>query len=180
MTMADVLSVTLIILGLLLTLPGLWLFERALMPATVERARRRLQAKPVATTLAGLLPAALFFVVSVVLLNQGGPALKFAGLLLFLGGFLVSGLGLAALATTVGERLPSPVDGDRPWRGQVRGSVCLELAFLLPLVGWFAVLPLSLCAGAGAACLALLFRDDVTPAAAVPGPAAEPGPVVAP
>jgi len=154
--MADVLAVTLTIVGILLTLPALWLLLRALFPAVVERGRERLRSRPVVSFLVGLLPAALLFVGGVALLNaspgQGGKAL---GFLLVTAGFLLAGIGLAGFSLLVGERLPGREDGDRPWRPLLRGAACLELSFLIPFVGWFGVLPLAGVASMGAAILAL-------------------------
>ncbi len=53
----------------------------------------------------------------------------------------------------------------------VRGAVCLELSFLLPVIGWFGVLPLAALTALGAATLALLL-----PGAPAPGPVAAPAP----
>ncbi len=174
MTMADVLSVTLILLGFLLTIPALWLFLRTLFPGAVARSREALTAAPGRCFLAGLLPAVVLLAGSLVALNQGGPPVKFLGLVLFSGGFLLAGVGLAALAAVVGDRLPSPADAGRPWRGQVRGAVCMELAFLLPVVGWFGLLPLAAVTCTGAACVALLRGPAATtgqPVAADPAAA---------
>ena len=172
MTMADVLTVTLIILGLLITLPALWLLLRALFPEPVDRSRARIAAAPVACFFLGLVPVLILFVGGGALLQKGGPGLKLVGFLFLLSGFLLGGIGLAGLSTMVGERLPSLSDEGRPWRGLVRGAVCMELAFLLPLVGWFGLLPLALVAGMGAALLGLLAPDSGTPAKDAPSPAA--------
>jgi hypothetical protein len=63
--------------------------------------------------------------------------------------------GVAGLATAIGHRLTSPVDDERPWRSTLRGGVVLELTYLLPILGWFGILPLSIIIGSGAATLAL-------------------------
>ncbi len=169
--MADVLTVTLVLLGLLVTLPALWLFLRALFPAAVERSRSRLESSPGTCFLVGLLPWAVFFLVGLGLLSKGPPALKVLGFLLFAGGMLVEGVGLAALSALLGDRLPSAADAGRPWRGLLRGAVCMELAFLLPFVGWFGVMPLVSIAAVGAALLA-----SFPPAGAAPAEAAPPAP----
>jgi hypothetical protein len=173
MTMADVLAVTLVILGLLLTLPAVWLLMRALFPAAVARSRDRIASRPVVSFLAGIVPAAVLFGVSLALLGQAGPAGKAAGFVLFVGGVLLASLGLAGFATIVGERLPSAADEGRPWRGLVRGAACLELSFLLPVIGWFGLLPLAAVTALGAAVLAILSPGGGAPA---PAPAADPVP----
>ena len=153
--MADVLAPTLILLGLLLTLPAAWLLLRALFPGCVERTRARLHDGPGTSFALGIPVAGVLLVAPLVMLNRGGPPAKALGFLLFLGGFLLVGIGLAGLADLVGARLASPHDEGRPWRAQVRGAVCLVLSFLLPLVGWFGILPLAAVTSIGAAALSL-------------------------
>ena len=173
MTMADVFSVTFILAGLMITLPALWLLLRALFPGAVGRSRDRIAARPVACFLLGLLPAALLFGGAAVLANVAGPAGKAAAFLLFVAGVLLAGVGLAGFSAVVGERLPSAADEGRPWRGLVRGAVCLELSFLLPFIGWFGVLPLAMVTGLGAAVLALAAPGGPAPAPSpsLPAPA---------
>jgi hypothetical protein len=64
--------------------------------------------------------------------------------------------GIAGLTTSIGMKLPSPADRDRPWQATIRGSVVLELAFLLPILGWFIILPSALIIGSGCALRSLL------------------------
>jgi hypothetical protein len=79
------------------------------------------------------------------------------GMIIVVSSFLLfSSVGIAGLATVIGGRLPSPTDADRPWNATIRGGVVLELAFLVPVVGWFFLLPLSLILGAGAALRAII------------------------
>jgi len=64
--------------------------------------------------------------------------------------------GVSGLATSIGRRLASPLDEQNAWRSTLRGGVVLELAYLLPLLGWFVILPASIIIGSGAANLGLL------------------------
>ena len=43
----------------------------------------------------------------------------------------------------------------------------MELAFLIPLLGWFLILPIAVVSGAGAAAIALMRRAPVVTHAAV-------------
>jgi hypothetical protein len=58
------------------------------------------------------------------------------------------------------------VDLDQPWRRVLRGGAVLALLFVVPLLGWFAVFPLTLASGLGA--LFLPPRPLVPPEVAVP------------
>ncbi len=145
-----------LVLSLLVSLTGYFLLVRSLAPAFVDRAERAATERPLASALVGFPVAILAVVLTAVLVNVGpGPA-KASGLL-FLGLSLGLSLsGVAGLAQRVGRSLPSPSDDARPWLRALRGGIVLELALLLPLVGWFVVLPLTLAMGTGAACLSAL------------------------
>jgi hypothetical protein len=140
----------------MITLPALWLLMRALFPGAVGRSRDRIASNPVACFFLGLLPAGLLFGGAAVLANVGGAGGKAVAFLLIVAGVLLGGVGLAGFSAVVGDRLPSAADAGRPWRGLVRGAVCLELSFLLPFIGWFGVLPIALTTGLGAAVLSLV------------------------
>jgi hypothetical protein len=75
-------------------------------------------------------------------------------------------VGSAGLADKIGAGLASPVDVDQPWRRVLRGGTVLALLFIVPLLGWFAVLPLTLASGLGA--LFLPLRPPVQPEVAGP------------
>lgn len=166
MTMADVFSVTFILAGLLITLPALWLLLRALFPGAVDRCRDRIASTPVRCFFLGLLPGFVLFGGAAALANAAGPPGKALAFLLIVAGVLLGGVGLAGFSAVVGDRLPSAADDGRPWRGLVRGAVCLELSFLLPIIGWFGVLPIALTTGLGAALLAILSPGSRAPATA--------------
>jgi hypothetical protein len=59
-------------------------------------------------------------------------------------------VGSAGLADKIGSGLASPVDEIQPWRRVLRGGAVLALLFVVPLLGWFAVFPLTLASGLGA------------------------------
>jgi hypothetical protein len=64
--------------------------------------------------------------------------------------------GVSGFATCIGRRLRSPADDARPWRATLRGGIVLELSYLLPVAGWFVILPISTIIGSGASALSLL------------------------
>lgn len=166
MLMADVLSISLSVLGFFLSLQGLWLGVRALAPATFDAAQADLRLRRLPSFLFGALFTALTVLVAVIASTAGGPGQALA--LLLIGAWLVlSSFGVSALATLIGEQLPSPVDTRRPWRRTVRGGVVLELAFLFPLLGWFVLLPAALITGTGAA-LRTLRRSPISEPEAAP------------
>ncbi len=163
MLMADVATVTLLLLGLMIVLPAVWLLFGALWPSAVGRAQARIPARPWSTFFAGAGVSAGVFFASAALGGAGlpAPALILAGLAI---GW--SFLGVSALARHVGSRLSSPADP--AWKAHLRGSIVLALSFLVPILGWLFIFPIALVLGAGAATLGVFRR------APAPAPAAEP------
>ncbi len=159
MLLAGVFGWTLFIIGLLLSFQGLWLTSRALWPARVQAATGRVRRNGVASFFVGLpiVAVVIAFVAIVARLGAGGQMLAFftAGL-----AFIYANIGIAGLATHIGQRLASPADGDRPWRATLRGGLALELAWLTPVPGWVALLPISIIMGMGAATLSF-FRPRI-------------------
>jgi hypothetical protein len=158
MLMADTMSIFFVILGMMLALPGLWLLCRGLWPeavaATADRCRKGLWS----SFLAGLPITAVMILMTVILFNVLGPVGKIAGLGVVCLYMLQAHTGVAGLATAIGRRLATPHDEKRAWRSTLRGGVVLELAYLLPILGWFVILPASIIIGSGAANLGLLSR----------------------
>src|SRR5579864_2032651 len=153
MLMGQVLAIALAIIGFLLALQGLWLLCRAMWPRRVQRAAERCRRHGVFCFLLGLPVTAILVVAAMFLGGRfGTPGTIGAWLLggLFL---MYAGTGLSGFVTYLGDRLESPADIGRPWRGTVRGGIALELAYLLPIIGWFGLLPASVILGAGATTL---------------------------
>jgi hypothetical protein len=166
MLMADVMIWAFGIVGFLLAQQGLWLLCRALWPDRLAAATERCRGRPVVSFLVGLpVTAAVIAGIALAgnLLGAVGQAAAFALFILF---WVYANLGTAAFVTYVGQRLASPADLARPWAATVRGGVALELAWLVPIVGWVGLLPASIVLGTGAVTLALLAKKDRTITAA--------------
>jgi hypothetical protein len=151
MLLADTMTWFFCILGLMLALPGLWLLCRGLCPTTFEAttadcARGLWKPFFVGLPILGL----TIFAVSIVS-KLPGAAGGISSVLVVSLFVLFASSGVAGLATTIGQRLPSPTDKDRPWKATIRGGIVLELAYLVPFLGWFVLLPGSLVVGAGSA-----------------------------
>jgi hypothetical protein len=150
MLLADTMAWVFAIAGLLLALPGLWLLCRGLWPGTVDRTRQDCGKGLLFPLLVGI-PIAGLTIVAVGVVSKGPPPWNgILSILVVSSALLFAANGIAGLATVVGQRLPSPADAERPWKATIRGGIVLELAFLVPVLGWFVLLPLSLIIGAGA------------------------------
>ena len=155
MLMADTMAIFLVILGVMLAFPGLWLLCRGLWPDIVAAAAARCRKSLWSSFLVGLPITAVMIFLTTIFFNVLGPIGKIAGVALICLYLLYAHTGVAGLATSIGQRLSSPVDEARPWRATLRGGVVLEVAYLLPVLGWFGILPASIIIGCGAATLAL-------------------------
>lgn len=157
MLFADTMAIFFVILGILLAFPSLWLMCRGIWPAQVERTTECVGLK---SFFIGIPVTAVAVVIIIAVgklpasVGQIGGVLAFSALLLF------AEVGVAGIATLIGQRLSSPVDKEKPWRATLRGGIVLVLSYLLPLLGWFLILPVSVITGAGAATRMLFSRKE--------------------
>lgn len=163
MLMADTMSVFFVILGMLLALPGLWLLCRGLWPDAVAAATERCSKRLWPSFLIGLPVTIMMIVLTTVLFKVLGTFGKIAGVGVVCLYMLQAHTGVSGLVTSIGRRLLTPLEEQRPWRATLRGGVVLELAYLLPILGWFVILPASIIIGSGAANLGLLSHLKFAP-----------------
>ena len=158
MLMADTMSIFFVVLGMMLALPGLWLLCRGLWPEAVAAAAERCHKRLWSSFLAGLPITIMMVAIAAILFNVLGPFGKIAGLGVICLYMLQAHTGVSGLATSIGSRLATSRDEQRLWRSTLRGGIVLELAYLLPFLGWFVILPVSIIIGSGAANLGLLSK----------------------
>jgi hypothetical protein len=133
----------------------------AILPGVAERGRAQLAVRPTRVVLIGLGVSVPWVLASIILLNLPNGAVKLIGAAALVGWAVLSLAGLASVSLLVGDR--NAAGGPR-WAHVARGAACVSLTWMLPVVGWFVMLPLSLAAGLG--CL-IAGRPS---AAAVPPP----------
>jgi hypothetical protein len=151
--LSSTLFVASLVVAFLLSLTAWLVLATALWPGFVARSADAIERRPFTTAALGV-PGVLVAVLVPAVVANVGPLVPLG---LVLGG-LGAGFGLAGvagLALRVGRALPSPRDEGRDWPKVLRAGVVLELALLLPLLGWFVVLPITLLLGMGAAIRAL-------------------------
>lgn len=154
MITADILMWFLLIVGLLIVFNSYWLASVALFPGMVDRACAA-YARPIKSLLVGLAAAVPIVIVGVAVASSKNPVAKILGIAITVVPVLVGLLGSTGLSQRIGAGMASPVDQIQPWRRVLRGGIVLSLVFLLPILGWLGVLPLTLLSGFGAAILAL-------------------------
>ena len=160
MLMADTMAIFLVVLGFMLALPGLWLLCRGLWPNRVNRAALTCGRSLYKPFLVGLPVTLGALILAFAAKLMAGPlASIWAGAIICLY-LMQASVGVAGLVTCIGERLASPTDNGRVWRTTVRGSIVLVLTYLLPILGWFVIIPASFIIGSGSATLSLLDRTQ--------------------
>ena len=169
--MADISAIfgSLLIFGI--AFPGLLIAWWLLFPATVERARARLDQTPWRCFwFGGILTAAAVIPTVILLLLPFGLA-KFLGWSLIVIVLAISSLGSAGIAAKMGVLLAERSSAS-PAAAFVRGAIALELAVIFPLLGWLLVFPFTVVTALGATGFALLrWLPKAAPAAIVAEPA---------
>ncbi len=155
--MADISAVFGILLFLGIVFPGLLTAWYLLFPATVERARLRLDRTPWLCFFAGGVLTAFFTIPITILLVIPNGAVKFIGWSIIFLVLTFASLGAAGLAAKMGERLAARSGNSlAPAAAFIRGAIALELAAAFPVIGWFVVIPLTIVIALGATAFALL------------------------
>ncbi len=154
--MADISTVFGILLTLGIVFPGMLTAWWLLFPATVERARLRLDRSPWLCFFVGGVITAIVATPATILFVIPNGAAKFIGWVLVFVVLTVASLGAAGIAAKMGDRLARRSDGLTPAGAFVRGAVALELAAAFPIIGWFIVIPLAIVTSTGATAFALL------------------------
>ena len=157
---ADVLQVLLLILGAMLVFQAFWLFGTALFPRMVGQARDRYKT-PIRTTLIGLaVVVPTFFIGIFWLQNIDNIIVKIIGLVIGVVQLILGAIGSAGLCQLIGLGLPAPGDQSQNWRRVWRGGWVLNFCYLLPVAGWFVILPWSIISGCGAFVTSLSGRGN--------------------
>ena len=167
MIMADVFKILFLILGMLLCTVSYWLMFQALFSGSVERCRTALLARPYRVFMTGVLIGVPVFLFGAILLSNGAGPLKFLG-----GAILVAQTTLALFGSTglirhIGEQLSDRSVHSRPGLTVLRGGAVVFIACVLPIVGWFLLIPVVLIAGFGAGIRLLWARRAVSAAPVV-------------
>lgn len=144
MLFSTVLMWLLIAVAFLVALPALWLLTRGLWPEHAVRLRQAAERGLLKSFFLGLAPLVLgvLLVAALAKLPKAGVLAALTGGLLITWGWM----GAAGWAALLGERLWPQAE---PWRQLQRGGWTLVCCALLPVVGWFVLLPLMAVMGAG-------------------------------
>jgi len=167
MIMADVWKILFLILGTQAVMVSYWLLAAALFPDALRRTRAAYDQRSGRVTVTGLVTAVPTLLVGAGLLQGANPLLKLIGGVLVSTPVALGLVGSAGLCDRIGAGLPGDADARLPWRRVLRGGIVLSFAFVLPVLGWFVLLPWTLVSGVGAS-LGSLRRWPAAPRATTP------------
>ena len=155
MNLADVFTVTFVILGLMAIFVAYWLVVAGLFPAVVGRCAERVGASLGKAVLVGTVGLVPLITVGVFISRiASNPLGKILGVLVVVGGVLLALVGAAGIAQRIGQGLAAANDEREPWRRVLRGGVVLALS-----LGTIVLLPVMLLTGFGAFILASFSRS---------------------
>lgn len=132
-----------------------------MFPRRAERARDHLAEKPWQSLIFGLLLAIIPGTISLGLMANTVPAVKFVGFASFMALLGFAAVGFGGLATLVSSRVRAMAPELSPLAAMGRASAIIVVAGLFPFLGWFVFAPLALAFSLGAGFRAVLDRDAV-------------------
>jgi hypothetical protein len=142
---ATVYTWLLVHLGVIVVVSAYYAASAAMAPRLTERARARFAQRPWLPALVGIGVSLPWVVASLVLMSLPMGGAKFAGATLGLLWILCGLVGGAAIAQHVGHGTAT----SEAWVRSVRGGLFITLTWVLPLVGWLIMIPLTLASGIG-------------------------------
>ena len=158
MNLADVSTVVLIILGLLILFVAVWLAAAGLFPVAVGRCAERLGTSPVKSFFVGVAGVVPLLVAGTAIGNVApNAAVKVLSFVIIVSTILTALIGTAGLALRIGQGLRSARDDEAPWLRVRRGAIVLAFTYLTVVL-----LPVTLVAGFGALVLTFLNRTTRT------------------
>lgn len=164
MLMSDVMIWVAIASGFVAGVPALWMLSRGLWPESFARRSAAARKSIFVSLLLGLVPSIIIGLIIAVLGKRLGPV---PGIFLS-GAVIVWGMmGATGIASLIGERL---WPAGEPWKQTRNGGLVIICAALIPVVGWFLLLPMVAVVGMGVN-VRCLFAGSPRPAVAdVPPP----------
>jgi hypothetical protein len=170
--MADISAIFFILLIIGVAYPAMLTAWWLLFPAVVDRARLRLERTPGKSFWLGLVVLIGFLIPILILLNLPSGFFKFLGFVGIGIMLVISSIGAAGLASRFADKL-NRLGNFSVIGAFVRGAAIIELASILPVVGWFIFLPIATVTSLGASAFALLnwMPKTVVPAVEIPAQA---------
>ena len=164
---AYVMMIVFLHLGVVLVVTSYYAFSAALAPRITHRARLRFAQRPWLPLVIGAGVSLPWVLIALVLLQQPVAGLKFIGAVALSTWVLLGLVGGAGVAQHIGRGMTtSDAHAPSAWSDSIRGGLFITLTWVLPLVGWFAMLPLTLATGVGCLILGLFPMRQPAPVVA--------------
>ncbi len=166
-TIGDSFSIVALIVGICLSAWALIMSVALVFPGKAEHARLRLVHKPWASFFLGLgiwlVPGAISFA----FLANPLPLAKLVGWMGVLALLSIAAIGSAGLATLASERLRAMAPDQTVYASLSKSAAYIVIAGVVPILGWFLIVPFLILASTGAGVMALLAKSRQT--SEVPG-----------
>jgi hypothetical protein len=161
-TIGDSFAVVAILGGICLSAWAMILSVALIFPGKANHARSRLVNKPWASFFTGFGIWATVGFVSVALIGNPFPLAKLMGWMVFMTLAAIAAVGSAGLANLASERLRTLAPDMTPYAATAKSAAVIVVAGLVPVLGWFLIIPFLTFAATGAGIQALMLREPVT------------------
>jgi len=158
-TIGDSFAIVAVLGGICLSAWSLIMAIALIFPGKARSARERIVARPWASFFIGLLIWATFGFVSFAFLASPLPLAKLVGWMGVLTLASVASIGSAGLAFLASERLRAMAPDQTPYASLSKSAAYIVIAGLVPILGWFLIVPLLVFASTGSGVAALLVRE---------------------
>lgn len=167
-TIGDTMAILGVVFGVCISTWAALMGFTTLFGKRTDLAATSLQQRPWKCAAIGIgiwLPAGFL---TIVLMSLPLPGAKLAGLAALMVLLAFTTVGASGLSQLIGRRLRAMDSQMSEYGGVSRGSLIVVTSCIMPLIGWFAVVPTLLALGMGAG-VAALFNRHSTKSTAAPG-----------
>lgn len=158
-SIGDSFSVVAVLGGICLSAWALILAVALVFPRKADEARSRLTHRPWASFFIGLLGWATLGVLGLALISSPLPPAKLIGWGMVMALLCIAAVGSAGLAIVAAERMKTLSPGVTDYAALSKSAAFLVIAGLVPILGWFLIVPFLIFASTGAGFVALLARE---------------------
>jgi hypothetical protein len=158
-TIGDSFAIVAILGGICLSAWALIMTLALIFPSKSGQAKERLIARPWAAFFAGLAMWATIGLFGFILLSIPLPIGKLMGWTVIMGLLSIASIGAAGLASLASHRLLELAPEITPYASLSKSAAVIVVSGLVPLLGWFLIVPVLTFVSTGAGLQALLSRQ---------------------
>lgn len=158
-TIGDAFTIVAIIVAIGFSTWALLMATAFLFGRRAVLAERAVETRPWRSFWVGLLVSQVGGFIALLLLNHPSPILKLVSWLAIIALFAVAGLGATGVALMASRRIESSEPGLSHYGAVNRAVIMIVIACWLPILGWFALVPILMAVSTGAGLSAMLHRE---------------------